>query len=561
MKSKKIVISLLAITMLTSSILVGCGKEEKPTEGSNGSGMDKEQYLNMLLGQEPKTLDPSKATDIYSTPILTNVQETLVRVTQDENGNDKIIEGAAKEWKTSDDGLTWTFTLRDNLKWSDGKPITAEQFVYGIERTLNPDTASSYAFLLNPILNAEEYNTGKAKIEELGIKAIDEKTLEFKLKQPCPYFLDLTRFKVMQPQRDDIIKEHGEKYGSEVNTLVFSGPFKIAEWTHNSAVVLEKNPEYWDKDSVKLEKVTMKIIKEETSRMSELLNGSIDAARVTDPNWTKKFDESGEFNVNKGYSGLTKFTFFNTKDKLFSNAKVRKAFIIAEDRNGEKEVLRKGLGEPALAFCPPAINIGDKEYRSSINYNPVQQLIDENPDPKALLVEGLKELGLDPDPSKHTVEYLNYGVDQKTKEDSEYRQQTYQEVLGINIKCEFLEWGMFSKKTADYQHQIAAMGWTGDYSDPNTYLDIFKSNANMFETAWGSEKYDKLIDDAGKETDQTKRAEMFKEAEKILIYDDAVVSPGYWGVKNTYVRKYVKKYSAPMFVETDLKYTYIEGRK
>ncbi len=562
MRNKKLTALLLSIAMVTTVTFVGCNKNQGNLGDNQTSGdMDKDQYLNMLLGAEPKTLDPSKAGDIYSTPVLINVQEALTRITQDENGHDKIIEGAATSWTTSEDGLTWTFTLRDNLKWNDGKPIVAEDFVYGIKRSLDPKTASSSVLLLSPIKNAVEYNTGEATADSVGVRAVDSKTIEFSLKQPCPYFLDLAHYKLMQPQQEQVVKEHGDKYGSEVETLKFSGPYMVSEWTHNSELVLVKNPEYWDKANVKLEKITMKILKEESARMNELLSGGIDIGGVSDPNWANKLNDTKEFNVNKGYDGLTKFTFFNTKDKLFSNAKIRKAFIIAEDRVGEIKTLNKGLGEPALAFCPPAIQIGEKEYRAKVNYSPVQELIDDNPDPKALLSEGLKELGLDPDPSKHTIEYLNYGIDQKTKASSEYRQQTYQEVLGININCQFLEWGMFSQKTDNFEFQVAAMGWTGDYSDPNTYLDTFMSMANTFSTGWVSKEYDGFIEVAGKESDQDKRAELFKQAEKLLIYDEGVISPGYWGIRNTYVRKYVKNYAAPMFTSSDLKYTYIQGRK
>jgi len=188
-KSKRLLASLLSLSLITSVVLVGCKKdEEKKDDGkesqSQEAKMDKEQYLNVVLGQEPKTLDPSKATDLYSSQVLVNVMETLTRLEVDSDGKDVIKAAAAKEWKKSDDGLKWTFTLRE-MKWSDGKPVTADQFVYGITRTLAKETGSQYAFLLYPIKNAQEFNTGKAKAEDLGVKAIDEKTLEFTLASPA----------------------------------------------------------------------------------------------------------------------------------------------------------------------------------------------------------------------------------------------------------------------------------------------------------------------------------------------------------------------------------------
>ncbi|MGN9162101.1 peptide ABC transporter substrate-binding protein [Clostridium sulfidigenes] len=561
MKSKKILASLLALSMITSVALVGCGKGEEKGAGTATNGeADAEQYLNMLLQSEPKTIDQSKSSDSYSSQILANCQESLTRIVQDENGKDKIEKGIAESWETSDDKLTWTFKLRD-AKWSDGKPVTAEQFVYGITRTLDQNTASPYAFLLYPIANAVEFNSGKAKAEDLGVKAIDEKTVEFTLASPCAYFLDLTYFKVMQPQREDIVKEHGDKYGSEANSMVYCGPFMISEWVHNNKVEFVKNPEYWDAENVKLDKVTMKIIKEESARMNELLNGSLDMATVVKPEWIEKFDSAGEYESKKGYDGSTTYTFFNLKDKLFSNAKVRKAFIVAEDRENKIKTLRKGLGEPALGFVPKSVQIGGEEYRTKVNELPVQKLMDENTDPKALLIEGMKELGLGEDPSKITISYLQSGTDAVAKEYAEFQQQVYTKKLGINVKVDFVEWAQFQERTDNFDYQVAGMAWTGDYNDPNTYLDLWTSTAGVVPTGWSNPKYDELIAKAGKSDDPNERAELFKEAERILLYEDGVVSPEAWRFKNTYVRKYVKNYTAPLFGTIDLKYTYTTGRK
>ena len=561
MKSKKILASLLALSMVTSVALVGCGnKEEESGKGAASGEMDKEQYLNLELKAEPKTIDQSKASDSYSAEILANCQEALTRNTQDENGQDKIEPGMAESWKASEDKTVWTFNLRD-AKWSDGKAITAKDFVYGITRTLDQNTASPYAFLLYPIKNAEEFNSGKVKAEELGVKAIDDKTLEFTLKAPCPYFLDLTYFKVMQPQRQDIVEQHGDKYGSEANTMMYSGPFVISEWVHNNKVEFTKNPEYWDAENVKLEKATMKIIKDESARMNEMYNGSLDVAPVSKPEWIEKLDATGQYEAKKGYDGSTSYTFFNQNDKLFSNAKVRKAFIIAEDRENKIKTLRKGLGEPALSFVPPKVQIGGEEYREKVKALQIKDLMDENPDPKALLIEGMKELGLGEDPSTITIKYLQSGTDSVAKEYAEFQQQVYQEKLGINVEVEYVEWAQFQTRTDDMDYQVAGMGWSGDYNDPNTYLDLWMSGAGVVPTGWSNPKYDELLTKASQTVDPAERTELFKEAERILLYEDGVISPEAWRFKNTYVGKYVKNYSAPLFGTIDLKYTYTSGRK
>jgi oligopeptide transport system substrate-binding protein len=557
-KSKRILATLLTLS-LSAGLLVGCGGKTNEGGGNAAAEMDKEQYLNVVLGAEPKSLDASKASDKYSSEVLIETQEGLTRVVQ-ENGKDVIKPAGATEWSMSPDGLTWTFKLRD-YKWSDGKAVTAQDYVYGIQRTVDGKTGSPYAFLLFPIKNAQKINGGKASVEELGVKALDEKTLEIKLESPTAYFLDLTYFKVMQPQRKDIIEAAGERYGSEADTMVFSGPFKITEWVHNNQVVLEKNENYWDKDSVKLNKITMKIIKEETSRMNELYNGSLDIAAVTKQEWIEKFNQTGKFDVLSSYDASTAYTFFNTKDKYFSNAKIRKAFSIAQDRTGAASTLFRGLADPALAWCPPSVQVGGEDFRTKSGEQPIKKLMDENKDPKALLVEGLKELGLDPDPAKHTIKYLESGTSARNKEFAEFYQQNFKSVLGVNVETEYVEWPIFQKRTDEFDYQIASMAWTGDYNDPMTFFDMYMTGAGVVPTGWSSAEYDAAIKEAQTSTDSKVRFEAFKKAEDILIYKDSVISPTVFRKKNTYVAKHVKNVMTPLFGVPEYKNAYTSGRK
>lgn len=560
MKSKRMLATILAVSLTASIALTGCGSGG--SESANGENVgegtkDAEQYLNVLT-LEPKTLDVSKSSDSYSSEVLVQCMDALTR-TETKDGKEQVAEGVAESWTTSEDGLKWTFNLRDS-NWSDGKPVTAKDFEYSIKRTMKPETGSPYAFLLYPIKNAEQVNSSKLPIEELGVKAVDDKTLEITLESPCAYFLGITSFKVMQPQRQDIVEQNEEKYGSEANTLIFNGPFKITEWTHNNQFVLEKNDQYWDKDKVSLDKLTMKIIKEVPSRMSELLNGSLDTCGVSKPEWIKKFDETGNFNVINNYDGATTYTFFNTKDKYMSNAKIRKAFMIAADREGSVQTLFKGLAEPAYAWCPPAVKSGEETFRSK-SEDFVKKVKDENSDPKALLVEGLKELGLDTDPSKHTFKYLQSGTNAEAKEFSDFAQQNYSQVLGVNVQVEQVDFPIFQKRTKEFDYQMAAAAWQGDYNDPMTFFDMFISGAGVVPTDWKSEEYDELIKKAQNSTDQNERAALFKQAEELLIYKEAVISPMVYRKRNTYVAKYVHDVMYPLFGVNDYKYAYTSGRK
>ena len=564
MKTKRLMATLLTLSLTASIALVGCGKKVEepkvePTTPSTEAKMDKVQFINGILAQEPKSLDPSLATDLYSSEVLVNVMEGLTRIEQDKDGKDMIKEAGAEKWETNADKTVWTFHIRD-YKWSDGKAVTAKDFEYAIKRALNPAVGSTYAFILYPIKNAQAYNSEKAKAEEVGVKAIDDKTLEFTLEKACPYFLDLTYFKVMYPQREDIVKANGDKFGTEANTMIFNGPYLLKNWAHQSKMEFEKNPTYWDKDSVKLEKLTLNIIKEETARMNSLLNGSIDTAAVSKPEWIEKFEATGKFNVLKANIPSASYVHFNQKDKYFKNAKIRQAFSLAMDREDRIKILYKGLGQPAYGWCPPTLQIGGEDYRTKVGIEPLKAFKEANPDAKALLIAGLKELGLDPDPAKMDITSLQSGTDAVSREFAEYDQQMYKKNLGVDIKAEYVEWPVFQKRTDEFAYQMAGVGWGGDYNDPNTFFDMFMTGANIVATGWSNAKYDDLIKQAAATTDPEVRTKAFQDAEKILLVDDAVISPAIYRMRNTFRYKYLNRIMSPLFGSNDYKYAYTEGR-
>ncbi|WP_373899379.1 peptide ABC transporter substrate-binding protein [Haloimpatiens sp. FM7315] len=562
MKTKKLVALVMGTALLFTTAAVGCGQKSEEGSGSKSgsSSTDKEQYLNVLLAAEPQTLDTSKAKDLYSSQILSEVMEGLTRIEQDEKGNDVIKAAGAEKWEHNEDETVWTFHLRD-YEWTDGKKVTAKDYEYGIKRTLDPKVGSTYAFLLSPIKNADEYNAGKAAADTVGVKAVDDKTLQITLKQPCAYFLNLTYFKVMQPQRQDIVEKSGDKYGTEANTMVFCGPFVLKEWVHNSKVVLEKNDKYWDKDKVKLEKVNMSIIKDENAQYNSLYNGALDSLAVSKPEWIKKFDSTGKFDLIKGYDPSTNYSFFNQKDKLFSNANVRKAFSLGVTREDMANVIFNGIYDAAYGWAPPSLQLNGKDFREEVKDEPIKQLVKENPDAKALLQKGLKELGMSTDLSKLDITMLCAGTNQWYRTYAEYIQQMYKKTLGVNVKAEYVEWPVFQKRTDEGQYQLAGMAWSGDYNDPNTFFDMWMTGANIVPTGWSNKKYDELIQKAMKSVDEKERLEAYKEAEKILLYEDATIAPTVYRKRNTYRYKYVKGIMSPLFGSgSELKYAYTEGR-
>ncbi|WP_035288781.1 peptide ABC transporter substrate-binding protein [Clostridium sp. KNHs214] len=563
MKTKKLLALTLGAALIFSTAVGGCGnKDGSEKNTSKEEKMDKDQYMNLNLGAEPKSLDVARSSDTISSQIFSEVYEGLTRIEQDDKGKDVIKAAGAEKWEHNEEGTQWTFHLRD-YKWSDGKPVTAKDFEYSIKRTLDPKTGSNYAFLLSPIKGADEYNSGKGSKDDVGVKAVDDKTLEFTLKQPCPYFLDLTYFKLFLPQREDIVKKHGEKYGTDSETLeVYCGPFVLKDWTHNNQMILEKNDKYWDKDKVKLEKVNFKIIKDENASYNSLYTGAIDTMGVSKPEWIKKFDATGKFENIKGFLPVSWYVGFNQKEKLFTNLNVRKAFSLGFTREDYANVITHGRHEPSYGWCPPTVQISGKDFRETVGEEPVKAMAKENPDAKALLVKGLKELGMNEDPSKINITILLSGTDQYYRTLAEYVQQMYKKTLGVNIKAEYVEWPIFQKRTDEMQYQMAIMGWQGDYNDPNTFFDIWMTDSGMCKTGWSNKKYDELIKKAMSTLDVKDRIEAYKEAERILLVEDVAIAPTIYSRRNTYRYKYVKKLMSPLFGNgVELKYAYTSGRQ
>ncbi|GAA0784562.1 peptide ABC transporter substrate-binding protein [Hathewaya limosa] len=559
MKSKKILSVILSMVLLGSSTMIGCGGGKKSDDkDAAAKGPDKDQYLNVLLGSEPKSLDGSKASDVYATYLLNEVSEGLARVKMVDGK--KVNEPAgAEKWDISKDNMEWTFHLRDN-KWSDGKPVTAQDYEYSLKRTLDPKTGSTSSYLLYPIKNAEKCNCGKAKLDEVGIKAVDDKTLKITLEKPTAYFIDLLGNKCMLPQRKDIVEKYKDEYGTQKDKLVYCGPFVLDNWVHNNKAELKKNENYWDAKNVKLQKITMKIMKQESSRMGELQTGAIDMANVSTPQYVDKFKKTGKFDITKDYDGRITYDFYNQKDKYFKNAKIRKAFALSGNREGVCKTLFKGLAEPATGFCPAQVQIGDEEFRKAVGENYLEKLKAENPDPKKLLIEGLKEVGADPDPAKMNVTMLQAGTDPSSKEFAEFDQERLNKKLGINLKIEYVEWPIFAKRTDDMDYQFAGMGMSGDYDDPMTYFESFRLVGGNVPTGWQNKQYDELLSKTSNTADNKERLKYFKEAEKLLLYDDCVVSPKVFPMRQTFTRKYVKGVIIKQFGPTEYKYAYTEGR-
>ena len=566
MKKHKLLALFLALVMVVSLVLSGCNKNQTTPQGDTGSGKpDADQHLSLPLVADVRTLDSSKATDLYSATVQLETQEGLIRVRND-GKKDTIEKAGAKDWKVSDDGLTWTFTLRD-YKWSDGKPVTAGDYEYAWKRLLNPETKSGYAYLIAPVIKgAEDYNAGKGKVEDVKITAKDDKTLVVELVHPTAYFDKLLGMQGLLPLRKDIVEAAGETYGQDPSKLVYCGPYTVSEWTKGSKVVLKKNPSYWDADNVKLATVELPVVIDLNARMKAFDTKQIDAvgAKGEFKEQYKKLADEKKLVWTSGFEPSTNYVFFNCKDKngIFTNRNIRMAFSLAIDRETYvKNVVKFGV--PAYGWAPYELMIGNDQFRDKVK-EPLKEVKD---DPKELLLKGMQEAGLGNDPSKITVTYLNSSTDADARSQAEALQNMWQEKLGVKVKIEATtDFPQFLDRIDQEQFQVSAMAWIGDYNDPMTFFDMWTipnaAPGGNNSAKWESKEYDALIDKLMQEQDESKRLEMFAQAEKMLVVDAAAIAPYSFRDKDTFRYPYVKDLGTPLFGPIwDFKTAYTQGRE
>lgn len=564
---KKKLISLLAAGVSCIMLLVGCGSNN-PGEAGSGAEKDSEQVLNTIYFKVA-TLDANDTTDNQSSTILNAVQEGLVRI--ENNGEtEEIVAAGAESWETSEDGLTWTFKLR-KMDWSDGEPVVAQHYVDSFHRILNPDNGFAYSFLAYDIVGAEEYNTGKGELDAVGIKAVDDYTLEFKLKHPLPYFVSKVSYTVFHPIRLDVIEKLGDKYASEITDTVYNGPFKIESWDNGNSMVLVKNDTYWDAENVYLEKINMTDIKEFATQAQLFESQELDISGAqTDyiEKWSERAD-AGEFQKLTGEDPGSFYLYFNqtskSADGILKNAKIRKAIGLSIERDVYTKDL-VGRYESAYGLVPTAIYSGDEKYRDQVE-GPLaadaKTYVNNKEKLQELFKEGLKELGLQTDDlSKYELTYLNQGESELQKQRAEWMAQQISGNLGIKINVETQgDWGVYLDIMDKLEYDFTLSGWSADYNDPMSFLDIWVTNGGNNHTGYADAKYDELLTSVYKETDQNKITEIYKELETKLVNEDAVISPVYYTDKYSFYQNYVKDIQFTSFGSVyEFKHAYIQGK-
>ncbi|MGG5254354.1 ABC transporter substrate-binding protein [Neobacillus sp. SM06] len=496
---------IIAAVLLLSTALAGCsGSGDKTSSNSKDSGKNVKQEITLNALSEPPSLDPAMATDTTSGWVIDHIFEGLY--TKDKNG--KPVLGAAKDVKASADGKKYTFTIRDDAKWSDGSPVTAQDFEYEWKRVLNPATGSQFAFYLYYIKGAEEYNKGKGSVDNVGVKATDNKTLVVELNAPLSYFKELLTMWTFYPVKKELA-EANKNWAADAKGYVSNGPFKLSDWKHDSVVVAEKNENYWNKQVVNLNKVTWKMVNDATTYYQMYKTGELDLIQ------TLPTDVIAQEKNNKDYKNVPYFGtymyMFNVKKAPFTNAKIRRAFALAINRDALTKNITKAGETPAYAFVPPGVKTSKGDFRKVGG-----KYFKEDPaEAKKLLKEGMAEEGWTQLPEVT----LLYNTAENNKKMAEAVQEMIAKNLGVNIKLANQEWKTYLDTTAQGNFQMARMGWIGILLDPAVILDYYLGDSPNNRTGWVNPKYDSLIAQAKIEQDPDKHFQLLHDAEKILMED------------------------------------------
>jgi oligopeptide transport system substrate-binding protein len=534
--------SLLSLVLASAMVLTACFGGGTETKNS--------QVLNLVELQEPPNLDSAKTTDVVSFMILGNTMEGLYRLDKD---NKPVLGMAAKEPEVSEDKLKWTFTLRD-AKWSDGKPVTAHDFEYAWKRALDPKTASEYAYILYPLKGAEAYNTGKGSADDVGVKALDDKTLEVVLERPIPYFKDLLCFATFLPQRKDIVEKYGDKYALEANTLVYNGPFVLSDWKHNQSFQMKKNPGYWDSGVVKLEEINWQIVKDNATQVNLYNTGKLDFAYLNSEFIDAFKDDPNTFSI---YDGSSWYLEMNQTKDFFKNKKIRQAISLAIDKNTYVNSILKNGSIPAGGLVPPFIKASgvddNKKYRDLVKMDPQY---DPNK-AKQLWQEGLKELGLSQAPA---IELLGDDTP-AAKQSMEFIQEQLRVNLGAKVQITSVPFKERLERGKNQRFDLLISGWGPDYNDPMTFLDLFTSDNSFNRGKYSNPEYDELIKKSKENGDFKQRFEDLKKAEQILI-EDAGIAPLYYRTKIAVKKPFIKDwYWSAIGPEYTLKWASVDTGK
>ncbi|OQO70737.1 peptide ABC transporter substrate-binding protein [Enterococcus villorum] len=552
---KKWVFSMIALSGL---VLAGCygggSSNTKSSNSANGGSADGGGVFNLVVPQEMPTADLSLATDTISFTALNNVYEGIYRLDKDSKPQPA---GASELADVSDDGLTYKVKLREDAKWSNGDPVTAADYVYGWQRTVDAATASEYAYLFAPVANAEDITAGKKDKSELGIKAVGDYELEITLTKPTPYFQYLLAFPSFFPQNQSVVEKNGDAYASASDKAVYNGPFTLegfdgpgtdTEWSY------KKNENYWDKDAVKLSEIKVSVVKESSTALNLFKDGQADDVILSGELAQQNANDPAYTSVKEARTSYIELN-QREKDSPFNNVNLRKAISYSINREalvkqvlGDGSVVSTGLIPADISKNPETNEDFAKEAGELVSYDKAKA--------KEYWEKAKKELGID------SLEFnLMASDDDASKKVIEYIQNSIQENLeGIKVKPTPVPFSVRLDRSSSGDFDAVLGGWGADYSDPSSFTDLFTTGNSYNRGQWSNADYDKAVANSNTKdaSDEQARWADLQEANKIMA-DDMGVIPVYQKAEGHLVNEKIKgivHHAAG--ASWDYKWTYVE---
>ena len=556
MKNRKRLLALALVGVMSLGMLLsGCGgtsaqspspspSASAPAESTPAEGFD----MAVCIASEPQTIDPALNSAVDGAIMTQHMFEGLMKWSDsgnpvNEKGNMNyaaLAAGQAESYEKTDNGdgtVTYTFKIRSDAKWSDGQPVTANDFVYSWQRLANPLTAADYCYMIDMVQGYAAVNAGEADPTTLGVSAPDESTFVVNLTYDCPYFLEICAFPAAFPVRQDIIEAYGDTWTTDDNSshYISNGPWKLAEWVHDSYIKMVPNEYHYDAANLGPNSLTFQLMEDQNSMLAAYRSGDLQFIEDMPVDEIAGLLASGELNI-VDYIG-TYYVCYQTQAAPFDNALVRQAFTLAIDSKYIVEQVTQTGQVPATGFVPAGIYDADPngdDFRTvGGDYwdAPVDDATYQANCEKARQL--LAEAGYPNGEGFPTVTYL-YNTSDAHKAVGEALQQMWQEELGVTVQLQNQEWNAFLETRKKGEYQIARNGWIADYNDPCSFLDMWLTGGGNNDAQYSNPEYDAMIDAAKATSDPAERMSYFHKAEDIIIGQDWALGPIYF-----YTQKYM----------------------
>ncbi len=535
LKTKSFAI-LLVFVMVLATAFTACGTKETGKDSTNtpsdsGSNTDTDAgsdadtgsdtaeglVIDVSVGPEPETIDPTMNTSVDGASLINHVFEGLMKI----NDKSEVVYGVAESHTVSDDGLVYTFKIRDDAKWSDGTDLTAESFVYSWQRLVNPETASDYNYMIDMVLNANEIMAGEKDKSELGIKAIDPKTLEVTLAVATPYFLEICAFPACYPLREDIVSANPDNWTQDTATYIGNGPYVVSSWEHQSMIVMNQNPNYYGVADLGPATINFHLMEDANTILAAFENGEILFGDNLPNEEIQRMTGNGLYI--EGQLG-TYFLCLNVENEALKDANVRKALSLAIDRKYLVESVAQGGQQPADTFVPTGLSDVD----TTKEFHDVATKWWNNDDYEGNVAQAkqlLADAGYPDGAGFPSVELM---INPGHEANAEAIIYMWKETLGINATISSQDWAVFIDTRNKGDYEIARHGWLADYNDPISFLDMWVTGGGNNDAQYSNPAYDELIKKVKASSDREERMTLMHQAEDLLAADLPIIPLYYY---------------------------------